>query len=150
MLLPTQLLRRLMRPWPPTPTPAMLSRSLGATNPLPRTCRGTIVTAAVVAATFATNLRLEIIGWPLAGDATTIAATSHADHPQSHRLRRRHRWFGRGRRHGRESPDRGRRERADARGRRDVRHAPRLENDGVAVQLAEARPADSRAPVRRV
>jgi hypothetical protein len=32
-----------------------------------------MVTAAVVAATFATNLRLEIIGWPLARDATTIA-----------------------------------------------------------------------------
>src|SRR6185436_4241420 len=72
MLLPTAVLRRLMRPWPPTPTPAMLRRSLGGTNPLPRTCRGTIVTAAVVAATFATNLRLEIIGWPLGPDATTI------------------------------------------------------------------------------
>src|SRR6478735_6311112 len=74
MLLPTAVLRRLMRPWPPTPTPAMLRRSLGGTKPRPRTCRGTIVTAAVVAATFATKSRLEIIGWPLARDATTIAA----------------------------------------------------------------------------
>ncbi len=150
MLLSRPRLSRLVRPMPPTPMPAMFSRSLGATNPLPSTCRGTMVTAAVVAATFVTNLRLEIIGWPLAGDATTIAAPVHADHPQSHRLRRCHRWLGRGRRHGREGADRSRRERPDARSRRDVRHAPRFEDDGVAVPIAEARPADSRAPVRRV
>ena len=50
---------------PPTPTPAMFSRSLGAVKPRPSTCRGTMVTAAVVAATFVTNSRLEIIGWSL-------------------------------------------------------------------------------------
>src|SRR6202022_1172168 len=43
-------LMRLARPMPPTPIPAMLSRSLGGTKPRPSTWRGTIVSAAVAAA----------------------------------------------------------------------------------------------------
>src|SRR5882762_7405708 len=41
---------RFARPMPPTPMPAMLSLSLGGTNPRPRTWRGTMVTAAAAAA----------------------------------------------------------------------------------------------------
>src|ERR1700732_234287 len=52
-------LMRLARPMPPTPTPAMLSLSLGGTKPRPSTWRGTMVTAAALAA-FARNLRREI------------------------------------------------------------------------------------------
>src|SRR6266545_5977702 len=48
---------RLARPMPPTPTPAMLSVSLGAVNPRPRTCRGTIAKPAVGRPTLLTNFR---------------------------------------------------------------------------------------------
>src|ERR1043166_8240766 len=47
--------RMLLRPIPPMPTQAMLSRSLGGVNPRPRTCRGTIVSAAPVAAAVSMN-----------------------------------------------------------------------------------------------
>src|SRR5258707_12678568 len=43
-------LMRLARPIPPTPMPAILSLSLGGTNPRPKTWRGTMVRAAVAAA----------------------------------------------------------------------------------------------------
>ena len=46
---------------PPTPTPAMFSRSLGGVNPLPSTWRGTIVKAAPVAAALVRNARREIV-----------------------------------------------------------------------------------------
>src|SRR5215471_19509709 len=42
--------RMLLRPMPPMPTQAMLSRSLGGVKPRPSTCLGTIVRAAPVAA----------------------------------------------------------------------------------------------------
>src|SRR5215831_9796396 len=42
--------RMLLRPMPPMPTQAMLSRSLGGVKPCPSTCLGTIVRAAPVAA----------------------------------------------------------------------------------------------------
>src|SRR5262245_15242197 len=61
MLLPSARLNRLVRPMPPTPTPAMFNRSLGAVKPWPRTWRGTIVKAAVEAATLVTKSRREII-----------------------------------------------------------------------------------------
>src|SRR4029434_5621306 len=48
----------LLRPIPPTPTPATLSKSLGGVNPRPRTCLGTIASPAPAAAAV-TNLRLE-------------------------------------------------------------------------------------------
>src|SRR5712664_4075556 len=48
---------RLLRPMPPTPTPAMFSLSLGGMNPRPRTCLGTMENAAPPAATFVRNLR---------------------------------------------------------------------------------------------
>src|SRR5205807_9889497 len=46
-------------PIPPTPIQAMLSLSLGARYPRPRTCRGTMVNA-TPAPTSPTNLRLEM------------------------------------------------------------------------------------------
>ena len=73
-----------------------------------------------------------------------------ADHTQPDNPRRRHYRLGGRRRHGRQGPDRGRRQRPDARSRRDVRHAPRFEDDGVALSVPQAGLADSRAPVRRV
>src|SRR4029077_898640 len=48
---------RLARPLPPTPTPAMLSLSLGGTKPRPRTWRGTIVRAAAAPACDRNSLR---------------------------------------------------------------------------------------------
>src|SRR6266850_38238 len=51
---------RLLRPMPPTPTPAMLSVSLGGVNPRPRTCLGTMAHAAPPAATLVRNVRREI------------------------------------------------------------------------------------------
>src|SRR5438046_7633837 len=51
---------RLVRPMPPTPTPAMFSVSLGGVNPRPRTCLGTIAHAAPPAATSVRNTRREI------------------------------------------------------------------------------------------
>src|ERR1700690_1075116 len=51
---------RLLRPMPPTPTQAMLSRSLGGTKPRPRTCLGTIVSAAPAMVAFSIKLRLDI------------------------------------------------------------------------------------------
>src|SRR5882762_5642940 len=48
---------RLLRPMPPTPTPAMFSLSLGGVNPRPSTCLGTMENAAPLAATFVRNLR---------------------------------------------------------------------------------------------
>src|SRR5882724_6160661 len=53
-------LMRLARPMPPTPTPAMLSVSLGGVNPRPRTCLGTMAHAAPPAATLVRNVRREI------------------------------------------------------------------------------------------
>src|SRR5208282_833676 len=50
-------LLRLVRPMPPTPTPAMLSMSLGGVKPRPRTCRGTMAIAAPPVATLVKNLR---------------------------------------------------------------------------------------------
>ena len=47
------------RPRPPTPTAAMLRRSLGAWNPRPSTWRGTIVNPAVARPTVERNLRRE-------------------------------------------------------------------------------------------
>src|SRR4029077_12989433 len=52
-------LTRLLRPWPPTPTAATFSVSLGAAKPLPSTCRGTIVKPAPVSAAVVTNRRRE-------------------------------------------------------------------------------------------
>src|SRR6266545_4153312 len=51
-------LMRLLRPMPPTPTPAMFNRSLGAVNPRPRTFLGTMASPAPLAIV-ATNLRLD-------------------------------------------------------------------------------------------
>src|SRR5208337_747104 len=51
---------RLLRPIPPTPTQAIFSKSLGGVYPRPRTCRGTIVTAALATAAFSIKLRREI------------------------------------------------------------------------------------------
>src|SRR5260370_42484945 len=51
---------RLLRPIPPTPTHAIFSMSLGGVNPRPRTCLGTIVTAALATAAFSIKLRREI------------------------------------------------------------------------------------------
>src|ERR1700756_3157039 len=51
---------KLVRPMPPTPTPAMFSVSLGGVNPRPRTCRGTMAHAAPPAATSVRNVRREI------------------------------------------------------------------------------------------
>src|SRR2546426_12803110 len=48
---------RLLRPMPPTPTPAMFSLSLGGVNPRPSTCLGTMENAAPPAATSVRNLR---------------------------------------------------------------------------------------------
>src|SRR5712692_1731254 len=48
---------RLLRPMPPTPTPATFSLSLGGVNPRPSTCLGTMENAAPLAATFVRNLR---------------------------------------------------------------------------------------------
>src|SRR5688572_18558925 len=70
MLLSSPRLSRLVRPMPPTPMPAILRRSLGATWPRPSTCRGTMVTAAVVAATLVTKSRLDSLA--MRPDATTI------------------------------------------------------------------------------
>ncbi len=42
---------------PPTPTPAMLSMSLGGVNPRPSTCLGTRAAAALPAATLLRNFR---------------------------------------------------------------------------------------------
>src|SRR6266478_1396531 len=53
-------LMRLLRPMPPTPTPAMFSVSLGGVNPRPRTCLGTMAHAAPPAATSVRNVRREI------------------------------------------------------------------------------------------
>ena len=49
----------LLLPMPLMPTVAMLTVSLGAWNPLPSTCRGTIIAAAVAPATVVTNWRLD-------------------------------------------------------------------------------------------
>src|SRR5439155_22657684 len=51
---------RLVRPMPPTPTPAMFSVSLGGVIPRPRTGLGTIAHAAPPAATSVRNTRREI------------------------------------------------------------------------------------------
>src|SRR5205814_3815914 len=51
--------RTSSRPRPPTPMHAMLSVSLGARIPRPRTCRGTMVKARP-APTLPTNVRLEM------------------------------------------------------------------------------------------
>src|SRR5260370_35669422 len=51
---------RLVRPMPPTPTPAMFSVSLGAVNPRPSTCLGTMAHAAPPAATLVRKVRREI------------------------------------------------------------------------------------------
>src|ERR1700741_335448 len=51
---------RLLRPMPPTPTPATFSVSLGGVNPRPRTRLGTMAHAAPPAATFVRNARREI------------------------------------------------------------------------------------------
>src|SRR5262245_40799638 len=51
-------LKMLLRPIPPTPTPATFSRSLGGVNPRPRTCLGTTASPAPAAAAV-TNLRLD-------------------------------------------------------------------------------------------
>src|SRR6267154_6779172 len=51
---------KLLRPMPPTPTPAMLRVSLGGVNPRPRTCLGTMAHAAPPAATSVRNARREI------------------------------------------------------------------------------------------
>src|SRR6516164_5784744 len=48
---------RLLRPIPPTPTHAMFRTSLGGVNPRPSTCRGTMVKAALLAATLDRKLR---------------------------------------------------------------------------------------------
>ncbi len=77
-------------------------------------------------------------------------AYANADHSQPHDSRRRHHRLRRRRRYGRESAHRSRRQRADARSGPDVRYAPRFEDDGVALPVSTARPADPRAPVRRV
>src|SRR5438876_1596394 len=50
-------LTRLLRPMPPTPTPAMFSVSLGGVKPRPSTWRGTIANPAVPADTFLKNVR---------------------------------------------------------------------------------------------
>src|SRR4051794_6982008 len=50
-------LMRLLRPIPPTPTPAMLSVSLGAVKPRPSTRRGTMAKPAVPALTFFRKVR---------------------------------------------------------------------------------------------
>src|SRR2546430_2125922 len=51
---------RLLRPIPPTPTPATFRVSLGEVNPRPRTCLGTMAHAALPAATLVRNVRREI------------------------------------------------------------------------------------------
>src|SRR2546425_5468905 len=51
---------RLLRPMPPTPTPAMFNVSLGGVNPRPRTCLGTMAHAAPPAATLVRKVRREI------------------------------------------------------------------------------------------
>src|SRR6516162_3404044 len=56
---------RLVRPIPPTPTPAMFSRSLGGVIPRPSTCRGTIMNAVPAAAAFFTNSRRVLSLFPL-------------------------------------------------------------------------------------
>src|SRR5206468_4716234 len=50
-------LMRLLRPIPPTPTPAILSVSLGAVYPRPSTRRGTIAMLAAPAPTFLRKVR---------------------------------------------------------------------------------------------
>jgi hypothetical protein len=50
-------LMRFWRPMPPTPTPAMFSRSLGGVKPRPSTWRGTNAAAALPAAAVLRNLR---------------------------------------------------------------------------------------------
>src|SRR5215472_4079514 len=50
-------LMRFWRPMPPTPTPAMFSRSLGGVKPRPSTWRGTKAAAAPLAAAVLRNLR---------------------------------------------------------------------------------------------
>src|SRR5688500_18643503 len=61
MLLSPARLRRLVRPMPPTPTPAMLRRSLGGVWPLPSTCRGTMVSPAAVVPAVAMKSRREMV-----------------------------------------------------------------------------------------
>src|SRR5690242_6221954 len=51
---------RFVRPMPPTPTEAMLSVSLGGVMPRPRTFLGTMVSAALPAATLVRKVRREI------------------------------------------------------------------------------------------
>src|SRR5712691_825451 len=51
---------RLLRPMPPTPTPATFNVSLGGVNPRPRTCLGTMAHAAPPAATLVRKVRREI------------------------------------------------------------------------------------------
>src|SRR3981081_4964756 len=58
---------RLLRPMPPTPTPAMFNVSLGGVNPRPRTCLGTMAHAAPPAATLVRNTRREISFFLLMG-----------------------------------------------------------------------------------
>src|SRR6266704_1309003 len=48
---------KFARPIPPTPTPAMFSKSLGGVIPFPNTCRGTMVSPAPATATSFTNSR---------------------------------------------------------------------------------------------
>src|ERR1700693_2230274 len=78
---------RLARPIPPTPTPAMLSVSLGGLKPRPRTCRGTIVKAFAVvvapetaAAAAVRNLRRDnlvfVLISPLATNYCSVKAGS--------------------------------------------------------------------------
>ena len=169
MLLSRPRLRRLVRPMPPTPTPAMLSRSLGGVWPRPSTCRGTIVTAAVVAAAFFTKSRLEIMavsswrstfawslseGWPCARMLLQSRLPAVPKPMQIIRGRTLHDVviIGSGAGGGMAAKvltEAGANVLMLEAGA-DVRHAPRFENDGVALPVSAARPASSRAPVRRV
>ena len=75
-------LSRLILPMPPTPTPAMFSRSLGGVWPRPSTCRGTIVKPAPVIAIVFTKSRLEAMASPL----RRMLAPSSASGPQGHQV----------------------------------------------------------------
>src|SRR6267154_4597950 len=72
---------RLVRPMPPTPTPATFSVSLGGVNPRPRTCLGTIAHAALPAATLVRNVRREMSFFLLMIISPRQAALSRAPVP---------------------------------------------------------------------
>src|ERR1700704_3057513 len=73
----------LLRPWPPTPTAATFSLSLGAVKPRPSTCRGTMAKPADVAATRDTNLRLEILAIVMSPIALTDKHSDDTPDPSS-------------------------------------------------------------------